>query len=487
MFFKTHTKLKRPAKHSSFFIYHAKRLIIIDMNSVKSDFSQGDIKKTIVRLALPLVLAQIVNGLYNIVDRVFIGQLGEIGRTALTGVGVAAPVIMITTAFALLWGLGGTPFFSIERGKGDTEKARQYMGNSFAMLIITAVVITIIGLLIKDKALFWCGASEETFPYANTYLTICLLGSIFSMVSLGMNSFISAQGFPRISMMTIIIGAVINLILDPIFIYVLGMGVLGAAIATVISQLVSAVWVVRFLTGPNAILRLTLSSMSLKKALIVKILGLGTSEFVMRFTTSIVYIAINASLLFYGGDLYVTVGTVINSLRDLMIHPIAGFASGAQPFLSYNYGANRPDRVHKGIKFMGIVCISLSILTSVTLVAFPIPFIRLFNSDPALIEAAVPALRIFFVLFGFLSLQMVGQYTFVGLGMSKQAIFFSIWRKVIILIPLMLILPRHMGVMGIFWAEPVSDTIGGLCCFLTMYFMVYRKLKKDAAPFIASP
>ena len=450
------------------------------MNSVKSDFSQGDIKKTIVRLALPLVLAQIVNGLYNIVDRIFIGQMGEIGRTALTGVGVAAPVILIASAFALMWGVGGTPLFSIERGKGDPEKALRYMGNSFFMLATTAIVITIIGLLIKDKALFWCGASEETFPYANTYLTVCLLGNIFSMVSLGMNSFISAQGFPKISMLTIIIGAVTNLILDPIFIYVLGLGVLGAGIATVISQCISALWVMRFLTGPKAIIRLTVGALKPELHIITKILYLGASEFVMRFTTCIVYIAINASLLFYGGDLYVTVGTVINSLRDIMIYPITGFASGAQPFMSYNYGANRPDRVYKSIRFTGTVCITLSILASVCLVAFPTPFIKIFNTDPALIEAAIPALRIFFVLFGFLSLQMVGQYTFVGLGMSKQAIFFSLLRKVFILLPLMLIFPRFMGVMGIFWAEPISDTIGGICCFTTMYFMVYRRMKKEA-------
>lgn len=449
------------------------------METIKNDFSQGSVRKTIIKLAIPLILAQIVNALYNIVDRIFIGQIPEIGRTALTGIGVAAPVILIASAFALLWGIGGTPLSSIERGKGNLQKAEHYMGNSFVMIILTGIVVSLILYFVKDKALFLCGASDETFVYANNYLSICLIGMVFSMIALGMNGFINAQGFPKIGMLTVIIGAVINIILDPIFIFVFDMNVKGAAIATVISQTISALWVIIFLTSKKAIMHLSFASFKLNGQMLIKMLGLGASEFVMKITTCLIYMAINASLLFYGGDIYVTAGTVVNSVRDLALYPLSGFSNGAQPFLSYNYGAKRNERVCEGIKFLAIACIAIAILTEICIMAFPQAFVSIFNTDSILMEVAVPSLRIFFSFYIILSLQMAGQVTFVGLGYSKHAIFFSIFRKVVVMLPLLLILPKFMGVNGIFWSEPISDLIGGLCCFISMYFIVYRRLKNE--------
>jgi putative MATE family efflux protein len=450
------------------------------MFDVQSDFSQGSVKKTIFKLSIPLVFAQIINALYNIVDRIYIGHIRDIGTTALTGVGVAAPLIMIASAFALLWGLGGMPLAAIERGKKNDKQAEIIMCNSFAMLILTGITVGIILFLIKDNVLFLVGASEETFPFANDYLTICLFGLLFSMVSLGMNGFINAQGFPKIGMLTVVIGALLNIALDPVFIFALDMGVKGAAISTVISQIVSCVWVLRFLTAKKASLRLNPSSFKLNIRLIGRIAGLGISELVMKITTQVVFIAMNASLLLYGGDIFVTAGTVINSIKDIAIYPISGFSNGAQPFLSYNYGAKRYDRVCSGIRFITVVCISASIIIEILLMAFPQVFIGIFSSDPELSKVAVPLLRIFFALYAFLSFQMAGQYAFVGLGKSKQAVFFSFFRKVFILLPILLILPRFIGVEGIFWAEPISDAVGGLACYITMLITVYMPIKRDA-------
>lgn len=428
-------------------------------------------------LALPMTIAQLINVLYNVVDRMYIGHIPQASTLALTGLGLTFPVISIITAFANLVGMGGAPLCSIARGRGDHEEAESIMGNSFTLLLIFGVSLTAICLCFKRPLLYLFGASDVTFPYADAYLTIYLCGSLFVMVGLGMNSFINSQGFGRIGMMTVLLGAIVNILLDPVFIFVFGMGVRGAALATVVSQFLSAFWVMRFLTSPDAIYRLQKRTLWLRGALVRRILALGTSGFIMAITNSTVQIVCNATLQRYGGDLYVGVMTVINSLREIIIMPANGIGSGAQPVLGFNYGAKEYGRVRKGIQFTAIVCVAYTTAVWICLMAFPEPFIHIFNSDPELIAQGVPAMHIYFFGIFMMSLQMAGQNVFVALGKSKQAVFFSIFRKVIIVTPLTFLLPLWFGTDGVFLAEPVSNFIGGTACFGTMLLLVWPKLR----------
>ena len=307
--------------------------------SSKNDFSKGSIPRNILNIAFPMTLAQLISVLYNIVDRIYIGKIPENATLALTGLGVTLPIITIVIAFANLFGMGGAPLSSIARGRGDNEKAEEIMGNSFALLLIFGILLTILGLLFKKPLLYLFGASDATFPYANAYITIYLLGSIFVMIGLGMNNFINAQGFGRIGMMTVLLGAILNIILDPIFIFGFNMGVKGAAIATVISQFFSALWVFKFLIGKETILKIKLKNLKLKKSLVSKITFLGLSGFVMAITNSAAQIMCNVYLQYYGGDLYVGVMTILNSIREIITLPAKGLTDGAQPVISYNYGA----------------------------------------------------------------------------------------------------------------------------------------------------
>ncbi|MHB8128720.1 MAG: MATE family efflux transporter [Mobilitalea sp.] len=445
----------------------------------KNDFSKGSIIKNILDLAFPMILAQVINVLYNIVDRIYIGMMPENAMLSMTGLGLTLPIITIIIAFANLFGMGGAPLCSIARGRGDDEEAERIMGNSFVLLLISGVLLTLLGLAFKKPMLYLFGASAATFPFANDYITIYLLGSIFVMVGLGMNSYINSQGFGKIGMTTVLLGAVANIILDPIFIFGFHMGVKGAAIATVISQFLSAVWILKFLIGKKTILRLRYRNFKLKKSRVSKITLLGLSGFAMAITNSSVQIMCNASLQFYGGDLYVGIMTVINSIREVIVMPVTGLTNGAQPIIGYNYGAGSYGRVRSAIKFMSIACITYTVIAWGILNIIPHFFIQIFNHDPELIQLGLPALRIYFFGFFMMSLQFSGQSTFVALGKSKYAIFFSIFRKIIIVVPLTFLLPRlfHLGVNGVFLAEPISNFIGGTASFATMLLVVWPELK----------
>lgn len=448
--------------------------------TAENDFSKGSVVKNILGLAVPMTLAQLINVLYNIVDRIYIGRIPEHATLSLTGIGLSLPMITMVIAFANLFGMGGAPLCSIERGRGNLEEAEKIMGNSFTMLVVFGVFLTMLGLLFKKPLLYAFGASDSTYPFADAYITIYLLGSIFVMVGLGMNSFINSQGFGKVGMCTVLLGAVANIILDPIFIFGLGMGVRGAALATIISQFFSAVWIVRFLTGKRTILRLRLSCLRPQWKRIRAIVGLGMSGFTMAITNCTVQIVCNATLQTFGGDLYVGVMTVINSLREVASMPVQGVTNSAQPVMGFNYGAKEYGRVKKAIVFTFLFSIAYTTLAWAFLHGFPEFFIRIFNQDQALIEAGVPALRLYFFGFFMMSLQFAGQAVFVALGMSRQAIFFSIFRKVVIVVPLTLLLPSvsGMGTNGVFLAEPISNFIGGAACFGTMLLLVWTELTR---------
>lgn len=449
----------------------------------QNDFSVGSVWKNIMGLALPMTLAQLINVLYSVVDRVYIGHLPDASTLALTGLGLTFPIITIITAFANLFGMGGAPLCSIARGKGDHQRAEKIMGNSFSMLIISGVLLTILCLIFKKPILYLFGASDDTFPYADAYITIYLLGSIFVMIGLGMNSFINSQGFGKISMMTVLLGAIANIVLDPIFIFVFDMGVRGAALATILSQFLSSIWVLRFLTGQKAIYRLKISCLRPHLKLVGEISALGLSGFIMAVTNGLVQIVCNATLSRYGGDLYVGIMTVLNSIREVVTMPVNGITNGAQPVMGFNYGAGKYQRVRQGIKFTSIVCIVYTVVAWVILMLIPRAFIHIFNSDPQLLQEGVPSLYLYFFGFFMMSLQFSGQSTFVALGKSRQAVFFSLFRKVIIVVPLTILLPMipSVGVHGVFLAEPISNFLGGTACFVTMLLTVLPMLREKPA------
>ena len=463
-----------------------------ETRAVKNDFSKGPMWQVILKMAIPMMLAQLVNVLYNVVDRMYIGHIEGVGAMALTGLGLSMPVISLITAFANLCGNGGGPLCAIARGEGDKEKAERFMGNAFVLLLIVGAAITaLLSVFLKD-ILYFLGASEKTFPYAAEYLRVYLLGTLFVMISLGMNAFINAQGFAKIGMLTVVLGAVVNIVLDPIFIlapgeklfgvltmpFGLGLGIRGAAWATVIAQFCSAVWVLQFLFSKKAILDLRPKCMRLRAQTVGKILALGVTGFVMGVTTGLVQSACNVQLQRYGGDLYVGVMTVINSVKELAFLVVHGLASGAQPVLGFNYGAKEYDRVRTGIRFFCIASLLYACTVWALSMAIPGTLIRIFNQEPALLAAGIPSIRIYFCGFMFMSLQSAGQCVFVGLGKAKHAVTFSLLRKVVIVLPLVFLLPLipGVGVNGVFWSEPISDLLGGGACFLTMWFTVYRKL-----------
>ena len=449
------------------------------MSAHQTDFSAGSVSRNILEVALPLTIAQILHLLYNIVDRIYIGRIPGTGALALTGVGLCFPIISFVNSFSQLLGTGGAPLCSMARGRGDDEEAEKIMGTSFSMLSYAGILLTVLGLLFHRPALYLLGASDETFPFAGEYIRIYLWGNLFVMISLGMNPFINSQGFGRTGMMTVLFGAVANIILDPIFIFVFHMNIRGAAIATVLSQFLSAVWVLRFLTGNQAVLKLRLKSMRVRWFRLKRILALGLSNFIMGMTTSLVQMVCNVTVQTYGGDLYVGVMTVVNSVREIFMLPVSGLTSGAVPVMSFNYGGRAFDRVRKGIGFVFLVGIGYTALAWLAIFCFPGIFIRLFSEDPALIAAGIPSLRIYFFGFLLMSLHFAGQNTFLALGRSRQAIFFSLFRKVIVVVPLTFILPKlwGLGVDGVFWAEPVSNILSGLACSATLWITVMPELK----------
>ena len=445
---------------------------------MNKDFSTGSIKKHIFSLAIPMIAAMLINALYSIVDRIYIGHIAGDGQLALTGIGLCFPITMLVTAFAYLIGNGGGPLVSIALGEENKEKAEKILGNSITTLVILGIVVMVVCLAIKKPILYLFGASDSTYPYANQYITIYILGTLAVMLTLGMNPFINAQGYAKTGMMTVCIGAIVNIVLDPIFIFGFHLGIRGAAIATILAQLVSALWVIRFLTGKKAAIRIKKENLKLDGAIVKSICALGFASFIMNLTESALSAVFNASLRDFGGDLYVTVMTVITSVSQVIFMPLAGFAQGATPVIGYNYGAKQFDRVKQGFRFMLLVTGIYAVTSWLLTMLCPQLLVRVFNSDETLIAAAVPMFRIYFSMNFIMCLQMCSQNTFVAVGDAKKATFFAIFRKLILLIPLILILPRiGMGLVGVFAAEPIADTISALTCFLTFMLTKYRKWK----------
>ena len=454
------------------------------MTEQKHDFGTGSVERNIINMAVPMTVAQVLNLLYNLVDRMYIGHIPGASSLALTGVGITFPVISMITAFASLYGMGGAPLCSMARGKKDYEKARRIMQDAFWMLVITGILLTIVGFLIERPLLYGLGASDVTYPYASAYLKIYFIGNLFVMIGLGMNPFVNAQGFGTIGMVTVGLGAVINIVLDPLFIFVFHLGVQGAAAATVLSQLAAAIWVVLFLTGKKPMLRLSLRWQMPDWNLVRQIVTLGMANFIVNFTNSLVQVVCNRQLQVYGGDLYVGVMTVLTSVRDVATMVVHGITSGAQPVISFNYGAGLKARVKRGIRFMTVVCIVYTCIVWILTLAFPKVFICMFNAEPDLVAAAVPSMHLYFFGFCFMALQFAGQSTFQALGEAKYAITFSIFRKVVIVVPLTILLPLipALGLKGVFIAEPISNVVGGCACFFTMLAVVwFRKLKEQTA------
>jgi putative MATE family efflux protein len=447
------------------------------MDTQQNDFSKGSIPKAILKLAIPMTVAQFIHIMYNIVDRMYIGHIAD-GRIALTGIGITLPIISILMGFANLCGTGAAPLCSMARGRGDKKEAEHIMGNAFVMLLFLSVTLTALCMIMKRPLLYMFGADDATYGYADAYLSVYLFGSVAVMISLGMNPLINAQGFGRIGMMTIALGAVVNIALDPVLIFVFGMGVQGAALASVLAQFCSALWVIRFLTGKKVILRLHFKCFRLKAKTIGRILALGISGFIMSVTNSLVQIVCNKTLLLYGGNLYVSIMTVINAIREVAALGIMGMTAGAVPVLSFNYGAQKYERIRQGIRFSTIAGVICAGVPWAFIMLFPHIFIKIFNNDPDLIKYGVPAFRIYFSTFFFMALQNVGQTVSQALGRAKSAVFFSLLRKAFIVAPLTVILPRlwGLGSNGVFLAEPISNVVGGLACFITMIFIVYIPL-----------
>ena len=446
------------------------------------DFSKGKVWSNIMAQAVPLILAQLVQLLYNVVDRIYIGHLPGADSLALTGVGLVFPLTTLVAAFTNLFGMGGAPLFSIERGAGNDERAEKILGNTFTMLLASSFVIFALCYIFRKPVLYLFGASDASYVYADEYLRIYLFGTTFTMLSTGLNGFINAQGFPKTGMMTTLIGALLNLILDPLFIFVSDMGVGGAALATIISQAVSAVWVMHFLLSRKgkAAYHIKLSCMKPEWKLVGDITTLGMAGFIMQATNCMVQVVCNATLKVFGGDLYVGIMTVINSVREIMSLPVSGLTSGSQPVLGYNYGAGKYDRVKSGIRFTAAIGIAYTALAWIIVLIIPKQLMGIFTEDAQTIAYGAEALKTYFFGFVFMAFMFTGQSTFTALGYSKHAIFFSLLRKAIIVVPLVIILPRiGFGVMGVFLSEPISNVIGGLASFITMYVTVYRKLKSE--------
>lgn len=446
------------------------------------DFEHGTVTGNILGAALPMLVAQVLNLLYNIVDRIYIARIPDTGTAALGAVGICFPLIVIISAFANLCGSGGAPLFSIYRGQKNNSQAVTVMNTSFTMLVISAIVLMMAGMSFAKPLLLLFGASDGSLIYAYPYMMIYLVGTLPSMLAIGMNPFINAQGYSIIGMFSVAIGAAANLILDPVFIFIAGLGVNGAAVATVISQCMSAAFVVIFLKK-----RAELNVNFIKKNEIREciyyaknIVSLGTAGFIMQITNSLVTICCNNVLLVTGGDIYISVMTIVSSVRQLVETPITAINEGTSPILSYNYGAERPKRVKKAIVVLSVMVLCYTAVMWSIIILYPKTLIQVFSSDSKLISNSVVALKQYFAAFIFMDLQYIGQTIFKSLNKKKQAIFFSLLRKVIIVVPLTYLMPYalHMGTQGVFLAEPVSNVIGGSLCFITMLVTILPELKK---------
>lgn len=448
----------------------------------QTDLGKDNVGGLLLKLALPAITAQLVNMLYNIVDRIYIGHIPNEGVNALTGLGLCFPIIMLVSAFSSLVGMGGAPQAAIYMGKKDMEKAETILGNCVSTLIIISLVLTVFFQTFGQKLLTMFGASENTLPYAYAYLQIYVCGTIFVQMSLGLNSFITTQGFSTISMMTVVIGAVTNIVLDPIFIFGFHMGVRGAALATIMSQAVSSLWVLRFLTGPKTKLRIKRKNLRAKKEIVFPVLALGVSPFVMQSTESILNISFNASLSRYGGDIAVGAMTILSSVMQFVMMPISGLSQGAQPITSFNFGAGNTDRIKQAFKILFLAAVTYSGVFWLLIMSVPQVFVRLFNdSSPELLETTVWALRIYGAGIFMLGAQISCQQTFVALGQAKISLFLACLRKIILLIPLIFLLPTFMEnkVFAVFLAEPVADILAALTT-ITMFILFFKKILAKA-------
>lgn len=415
--------------------------------------------KLLFKLAVPAIAAQIINLLYNLVDRMYIGHIANVGKLALTGVGVCLPLIMLISAFAALVSMGGAPRASIFLGKGEHDNAEKTLGNSFTLLVILSLTLTVIFYFFAKDLLLLFGASENTIEYATSYMKIYSLGTIFVQLTLGLNAFISAQGFAKTSMMTVLIGAICNIILDPIFIFGFNMGVSGAALATIISQSLSMIWILFFLTGKKTTLKIRKKNLRLSKNIILPSIALGLAPFIMQSTESLIAICFNSSLLKYGGDIAVGAMTILTSVMQFSMLPLTGLTQGGQPIISYNYGAKNPERVKKAFKILLISCITYSFILWALAMITPKSFVLIFNNDPALVDFTSHALRIYMAVSFVFGIQIACQQSFIALGNAKTSLFLALLRKIILLIPLIYIMPLFISdkTTAVFMAEPVAD------------------------------
>ncbi|GAA0093194.1 MATE family efflux transporter [Paraclostridium bifermentans] len=443
------------------------------MGKQTTDLGKGSVGKLLFQLALPAIIAQLVNVLYNIVDRIFIGRMPN-GELAMAGVGVAFPIIMIVSAFSALVGMGGAPLAAIKMGEKDNDGAEKIMTNSFSTLVIIAIILTVSLLIFKENILWAFGASKDTIGYANDYIGIYLIGTLFVQIGLGLNPFINTQGFAKTGMITVLIGAIINIVLDPILIFGLNMGVKGAALATISAQFVSAVWVLLFLVGKKSVLKIRKKYIIPNLKVIGLILLLGISPFIMQATESLVIISMNNNLAKYGGDLAIGAMTIMSSVMQIILLPMMGLTQGAQPIISFNYGADKLDRVRKTFKLLLVSCLVYTTIMWGAIMIFPQVFVSIFNSNPQLVEITVWSMRIYFAGILLFGAQIACQQTFLALGQAKISMILALLRKIILLIPLIFILPIFFEnkLQGVLTAEPVADitaAIVTIICFSVFY------------------
>lgn len=433
----------------------------------------------IFKLALPGIAAQLINVLYNMVDRMYIGHIPKVGANALTGLGVCLPIIVLISAFSAFPGMGGPPLAAIQLGKGDKERAEKILGNAVTMLIAFSIILTIFFSIFKEPILYAFGASDETIGYALDYLNIYLIGTIAVQLALGLNSYISCQGNAKIAMLSVLIGAVLNIILDPIFIFTMDMGVKGAALATIISQACSAVWVVGFLISKKSVIRIKKENLKPEGKTVGKIFALGSAPFVIQSTEAFVTIVLNSGLQKYGGDLYVGSLTILQSVMQLIVVPINGMTQGVQPIISYNYGAENFDRVKKTFKILVTVDLCVTITACLLTQFIPGVFASIFTPEAELIALVEKVMPIFFAGIWIFGVQMACQSTFMGMGQAKVSLFLALLRKVILLIPLALILPNFFGVDGIYYAEPIADVLAAITTGSVFLVMIRKLLKTE--------
>ena len=446
------------------------------MNNDREFLGTEPVGKLLFKLAIPTVAAQIVNMLYNIVDRIYIGHMPGNGDLALTGVGVCLPIIMIVSAFAALASAGGAPRASIYMGQGDKESAEKTLGSCLALQVVVSAVLTGVLLIFGKSLLMSFGASSETIGYATAYLNIYAIGTIFVQITLGMNAFITAQGFTKTSMLTVLLGAILNIVLDPIFIFAFNMGVRGAALATVISQGMSCVWVLVFLSGKKTSLKLKKENMVLRKKIIMPCIALGLAPFIMQSSESVISVCFNSSLQRYGGDLAVGAMTILTSVTQFAALPVQGVAQGAQPISSYNYGAGNKERVKKTFFILLAVSLSYTVILWSLVMAFPQMFVLMFNDNPALVSFASAALRIYYFGMGIFGIQMACQMTFISLGNAKASIIVAVVRKFVLLLPLIYIMPALMQdkTRAVYTAEPIADVLA-VCFTAVLFIFEFRK------------